>query len=386
MKFLVYSSNMYGEEDLKAVLHKKGHSIKSIKYVFSNFEKDEYFYNILRTELINREYDAVISFNYFQVVSEVCTELSIKYISWVMDSPTLNLYSKTVLNRFNYIFIFDKALYLDMKSLGVEHVFYLPLAVNVERLDNLIIADEDINQFKSDITFVGSLYDKKISYDALTNLPEYTKGYLEGIMSAQLNVYGYNFIEELLTDDVMETLNQYIHLKLDDNFIGSKRMIFANTFLGVKVTSIERRIVIEKLAKRFQMDLYTSSNTDNIKAVNNRGTIDYYSVMPKVFRLSDINLNITLRNIKTGIPLRVFDIMGAGGFVLTNYQEDLLDYFENGRDLVIYESIDDLINKTSYYLEHEQERKKIAQNGYNKVKQFHNYGVRIDQIIETVFK
>ena len=38
-----------------------------------------------------------------------------------------------------------------------------------------------------------------------------------------------------------------------------------------------------------------------------------------MFANSKVNLNITLRNIKTGIPLRALDIMGAGGFLLTNY-------------------------------------------------------------------
>ena len=47
--------------------------------------------------------------------------------------------------------------------------------------------------------------------------------------------------------------------------------------------------------------------------------------MPYVFRNSRINLNITLRSIKSGIPLRCMDIYGAGGFLLSNYQTDLFD-------------------------------------------------------------
>ena len=43
------------------------------------------------------------------------------------------------------------------------------------------------------------------------------------------------------------------------------------------------------------------------------------------------------------------------------------------RDFVYYESIDDLIRKCDYYIKHEDERKAIALNGYNKVKEFHNY-------------
>ena len=116
--------------------------------------------------------------------------------------------------------------------------------------------------------------------------------------------------------------------------------------------------------------------------VINKGPIDFYDNMPYVFKCSKINLNITLRSIKSGIPLRCMDIMGAGGFLLTNYQADFLEYFTPDKDFVYYESIDDLIRKCDYYIKHEDERKAIALNGYNKVKEFHNYKVRLNDIFK----
>lgn len=385
MRFLIYEWNTIGIKDLKDALRNKGYEIDVICYMFQNFEIDDSFTYKLRNILEQKNYDGVISFNFFQLISNVCNEMNIKYISWVFDSPTLNLYSKTIFNHCNYIFIFDKALYENINKFGLKHVYHLPLAANIERLNQIEITSNDIYKYKSDISFVGSLYDKNISYDSLSTLPDYYKGFLLGIMKAQQNIYGYNFLEELLTDEIINELKKYVYLKLDDNFIGSERMIFANTFLGVKITSLERNQILNMLSNNFNVNLYTNSDTKDLPHINNRGYIDYYTVMPKVFRLSKINLNITLRNIKTGIPLRVFDIMGAGGFVITNYQQELLDYFEDGKDLVIYESAKDLQDKIKYYLHHEDERKQIAFNGYTKVKELHNYSVRIDKILETVF-
>ena len=45
------------------------------------------------------------------------------------------------------------------------------------------------------------------------------------------------------------------------------------------------------------------------------------------------------------------DIMGAGGFLLTNYQADFLEYFTPDKDFVYYESIDDLIRKCDCFRE-----------------------------------
>lgn len=46
------------------------------------------------------------------------------------------------------------------------------------------------------------------------------------------------------------------------------------------------------------------------------------------------------KSIKTGIPLRLFDIMGAGGFLITNYQSEITQYFDIDKELVVYDSME----------------------------------------------
>ena len=111
------------------------------------------------------------------------------------------------------------------------------------------------------------------------------------------------------------------------------------------------------------------------------GPVAYETDMNKVFRLSKINLNITLPSIHTGIPLRAMDILGNGGFLLTNYQEDLLEFFEPGVDFVYYSSVPEAIELIGYYLHHEEERKQIAENAYYKVKKYHQISDRLADMI-----
>lgn len=107
--------------------------------------------------------------------------------------------------------------------------------------------------------------------------------------------------------------------------------------------------------------------------------------MPYVFNNSRINLNISLRSIRSGIPLRAMDIMGCNGFLLSNYQADFYDFFVPGEDMAVFESKEDLINKCDYYLEHDNERRQIAANGFGKVNEFHTYKVRLKEIFDVVF-
>ncbi|MBC5712643.1 glycosyltransferase family 1 protein [Roseburia sp. BX1005] len=95
--------------------------------------------------------------------------------------------------------------------------------------------------------------------------------------------------------------------------------------------------------------------------------------MPCVFHLSKINLNISLRSITSGIPLRCLDILGTNGFPLTNYQPELAEFFIPDEDFVMYESEDDFLQKIEYYLSHEAERKEISYNGWKKVNQNFSY-------------
>ena len=74
-------------------------------------------------------------------------------------------------------------------------------------------------------------------------------------------------------------------------------------------------------------------------------------------------------------------IMGSGGFLLSNFQADFLDYFVPEEDFVFYESREDLLRKTDYYLNHEEERQAIARNGHDKVAAGHTYRHRVREML-----
>ena len=105
--------------------------------------------------------------------------------------------------------------------------------------------------------------------------------------------------------------------------------------------------------------------------------------MPKVFRLSKINLCPTARGIRSGIPLRMLDIIGAGGFLLSNAQPELTHYFRPDIDIVWYNSVEEAIEKARYYLSHEEKRLQIQQNSYAIVKEKFSYPKRIATMFQT---
>ena len=330
-------------------------------------------------------YDFVFSFNYFPILSNCCMKHHLKYISYVYDSPLVTLYSYTLINSCNYVFLFDKATYLKFHNAGIPTVYYLPLAANVSRLSAMKCPDALLPQVSSDISFVGSLYNEEHNlFERLNGLSDYTKGYLDSIMLAQQNVYGYFFLEDLLTPPILEDLQAACPYQPLPDGTESAAFVYANYFLCRKITSNERLSLLRLASNRFPLKLYTHHPSPLLPKAEYIGPVDYYDTMPYIFQHSRINLNITLKSIHSGIPLRCMDIMGSGGFLLTNYQEDFLDDFQPGEDFVFYESEDDFLGKITYYLSHDAERKQIAANCLGKMSESHTFVHRVNAMLNVI--
>ena len=210
-------------------------------------------------------------------------------------------------------------------------------------------------------------------------------------MDAQMHIYGDFFIQEMLKGNILKDMQTAMAVEPNKDGIETAEYVYANYFLARKIAFKERSLIMKRLndelGYNFDIKLYTPDKNavNNLTEITNMGPVDYYNEMPFVFNNSRINLNISLRSIQTGIPLRAMDIMGAGGFLMSNWQADFFDFFIPGEDLMLFESHDDLISKCHYYLTHEKEREQIAANGYGKVKENHTYEIRFRQIFEIVF-
>ena len=379
MKILFIEWASFGNADIKDAFTKEGHEV--ICFPFSNKDprKDAQIEGALATKLREAIPDAVFSFNYFPLISNVCKREGLPYISWIYDSPYVMLYSYTAINPCNTIYVFDRALCREFQEAGIPTVRYLPMAANTERLDALGFPEPVY-----DVSFVGPLYTESHNFfDRMENLSPYAKGYLEGLMRAQMHVQGYNFIQESLSP-IMGELYQALPMDPNPDGVETREYLYAQYVINRKLTGMERLGLLTAVTKRHTLDLFTLDPAFTLPNLRNHGTADYYTEMPMVFKKSRINLNISLRSIKSGIPLRAFDIMGNGGFLLSNYQEDFLENFTPGVDFVYYESEEDLLQKIDYYLAHEEERRAIAKNGHDKVAKAHTYRDRVREMLSCL--
>lgn len=390
MKILFYRYGSICEPDIIEAFEELGHTVNQITEEITN--KDISFGNCARLvsqSLLSRPKDCVFTINFFPAISDVCNIFKIPYISWIVDSPVMELFTKSIQNPWNRVFLFDREQYREIAPLNPNCVFHFPLAANVAQKQHTIkqSTPSQRQHFCSDVSFVGSLYTEKCPYDKVSNLPPHIEGYLNGIMAAQEKVYGYYFIEEVLTDEVIDEFQKHLpgfYQSPLDNFLTDKTTI-SQLYIGNKISALERIHVMESLSKHFPIDLYTGSDTSTLPNVHNRGFAKTLTEMPIIFHESKINLNITSKAIRSGIPLRVFDIMACEGFVLSNYQPELAEFFQAGIEFDYYTSIEELIEKTDYYLNHEKERNEIAHNAFEKVEKKYSYMIRLSKLLKLAF-
>ena len=81
---------------------------------------------------------------------------------------------------------------------------------------------------------------------------------------------------------------------------------------------------------------------------------------------------------------RNFEVPGSGGFLLTADADNLTDYFEDGKEIVIFKDTKDLIEKAKYYLGHENERAAIAEAGYQRSLREHTYEKRFNEMFKIM--
>lgn len=382
---LIYSWDSVCEPMAINAFRELGYEVNILKKKMKDYHADAEFARECINLIYKKKPDYVFSYDYFPMLSMICQTNELPYISWIYDCPMYTLQSKTIWNEWNYIFCFDEKYTEYLYGIGAKNVYHFPLAADVKLYERAKKSEEQ--EYACDISFVGNFYNDYKNRLLSAKLEEYERGYIEGIIGAQMRVYGYNLVKDSLKEEIVRKIVKQCNVMLGENYLSEPSMLAADV-INMEITSRERQNVVGMLSDYFGVTLYTTSEMpaylQEKETLQIKGGVDYISEMPLIFHNSKINLNMTSRTIETGIPQRVFDILACEGFCLTNYQKEIADFFEDGKELVMYSSMEDLFMKAEYYLEHEKERKEIAKAGYKKVCTYFGVHMRIQELLECI--
>lgn len=331
--------------------------------------------------------DFVISNLFDGVLATVTHILQIKYAVYGMDSPMYDTYRWEEARFENcHLFYFDKREYERLMAKGYTNVYYMPLAADVHTADELVISEEEVEKYKCDISFVASVYSRN-AYDRYVDgfAPQLRELISVVLEQSALQWDGNDRLTPQLTPEVVGLLKAMVPLidERTEKYMSDVEYIkFA--LLGKKLTNIERLLLSELLSERYDFRLYTWNVDVTPDHIRRYPQVNFEERM-KIFYSSKINLNVTLRSIESGVPARIFDVMSAGGFAFSNWQPEIPELFEEGKEIVTFRTPEEMLDKADYYLHHEEERQRIALNGYRKVKECYTFEHQLNKIIAILY-
>lgn len=97
-----------------------------------------------------------------------------------------------------------------------------------------------------------------------------------------------------------------------------------------------------------------------------------------------LNINSWFTKKTHGINQRIFDVPACGAFLLTDYVEEIDSFFKVGEEIETYSSIEELIDKTRFYLTHDALRKRIAHKGYERAQKLPTWRDRAGEMAKCL--
>lgn len=323
--------------------------------------------------------DFVFTLQYYDMVSEQCYRKGIFYVSYMIDF-CMEMYTWGVIRRNNIIFAADYLWTEELKRRGAEHVWYLPAAACVERLDRVTSLEEERK-----ICFAGSWepVDEEGPFGGHSRLGEVLRGYLEGICNAQRIINGFDIFQSMLPDNLVQKLYEIYPEEVPAGMNMDRKTWYIYKYFYPFVNHWGRYLLIRRCPG---CEWFVKEETEFCDNVVMKNCVDYYEEFPRLVKSSRINLNITNRRMVSGIPQRVFDIMGCGGCLLTDYQPELFWFFEPGKDFAYFENMDEFYYIMMKYWNDKGLREEMKEHACEAVRKAHTYHHRVENMREILDK
>jgi spore maturation protein CgeB len=361
----------------------------NIKYRLITIEQDELgcqeFIEEIIKDILDFRPDFLLTINHLGmdregVLAQFLTRIEMPFASWYVDNPNLIIkrYEKNV-TPYCAMFLWDKDNLSDMRNIGFEHLFYMPLGVDERRFCPIKNEVNPMPHLASDVAFVGNSMVKKVR---------------DTLMKTEVNG-GLKSLFKDIAKDYMESeerrIEEIIELKypgLYDDFqkLGDVNRTNYEAAVSWEATKIYRLERIKRLLPFKPLivgDPHWPELID-VSLFRYHRELAYYNELPCLYNVATINFNATSRQMKGAVNQRVFDVPACMAFLLTDYQEQMDELFIVGEEVICYKEPDEIGELIKYYLNHESERKQIAEKGYKRVIRDHTYVSRVTGMVETM--
>lgn len=367
--------------DIAESLRSEGYSVFPLE--IRRWEEEETEYAIKKLHL-----ERVITVNFNQGVAMACQEQGVPMVIWDVDPKTNRTPVSPPSAKNLRVLTIREANVETLKASGFTDVGYLPVGVDVEKRRPMELKPNEQDRYAAPVSFVGSSLIQRArrfkrlflqlyaSFDSAgTESFEETEERLESLLAAERVDYSTYVTDKLVEESFGEFLQAAQRCGTPDD---------PQKWVAEIVASQKRIAYVSALADE-SIHVWGDSEWKRI-ATKNRGmrymgAASFGHEMTLVYNGAGINVDVNRIYQPDVVPLRVFDVLACGGFLIAEHSEALEHLFTIGEELESYRTLEELEQKVAHYLAHPDEARAIGERGLAAVRERHTMRLRVKQLL-----
>ncbi|MFQ5513220.1 MAG: glycosyltransferase [Myxococcota bacterium] len=332
--------------------------------------------------------ELVVSVGYLHGLAEFCQEQGRRLLCWEVETPTDRVAAPHVPTESTYLFSYRRAQLPVYQALGFRHVEHLPIGADTQAYAPVSLSSAERLRYGVPIAVVPTRGASSAAAHRRRFLELFCGWHPKG--EAALSEYE-RVLDEILEAQCLDPKRHRIPELVLDRFGSFVRELRERGLRDDPIALLTEVANIAKLHShlaslgRLGLHVWGEESWRALEAHGVRWRSEVRSLRERrcIFHAAAINVEIAGID-PSDVPLRVFEVLACGGFLIAERTDDLEELFRPGVELESFTSLEELQDKARYYLEHAERARAIAARGLEAVRARHSLDARLRQMLDRL--
>lgn len=365
-RLLLIDADLYLQVEMAAALRQLGHTVKIVR--LPQGDPGEMLATLLHAAVAMRP-DAILTENHAGFddggeIAAILHDLGLPVIVWYLDDFRLLIgEGRRLIQPNTLVFTVERSHVPLLQAIGFPHVHYLPSASGLDPTASYPpLSGPDLSRATSLVGHTFEYAKQKLAHPTFPDLlADLTR---TGLMIAP---------GQDLVGTILEGQGHHFHHR-DEAYRYA-------AFVTAHATQLYRTAILRQLRTE-ALHIFGDSHWHTLGVpATIHGRIDSQREAPAIYRHSLINLNLSSPQLISAVNLRVYDVPAAGGFLLTDWRDDLPLLFDINREVVTFHNVEEANDLITYYERNPRARDPIIAAANARVRKEHLLTHRMDRLL-----
>ena len=365
LRVLVFDSGYHLQGECRDALRALGHHVDVLNVRLDGAPQ---VVRAILEALVRCRPDMVLCINHLGfddsgTVGGLLAGLEVPVACWYVDSPFFVLQGEAMpAAAVTTVFSWERTLLPTLRQLGAEDVHYLPLGCDLDKFA------QPAAEARYPVSFVGNSMQKP------------GEKWTRGLRGPQRNwAEGWR---QKLAQDRSSLVEEALALHHAQPASGVWDALAAATY---SATGAYRAELLRALLPQGGLHVFGDAFWPQVlRGPRLHPLVGYGAPLARVYAQSAVNINATSLQMPTAVNQRVFDVPAAGGFLLTDAQEDVDLHFDAGTEAVSFTCAAHLAELAGHYGARPQARAQIVARARARIEREHTYAHRLRTLVATM--